>query len=40
MYLILLAMKNIIDGATFEVTEAGDGAIVSVGEKFEFAFVF
>ena len=28
------------DGATFEVTEAGDGAIVNVGEVFEFPFVF
>lgn len=28
------------DGATFEVTEAGEGAIVSAGEVFEFPFVF
>lgn len=28
------------DGATFEVTEAGDGSIVSAGEKYEFPFVF
>lgn len=38
------SIKGIIhygwDGATFEVTEAGDGSIVSVGEKFEFPFVF
>ena len=28
------------DGAAFEVTEAGDGAVVSAGETFEFPFVF
>ncbi len=28
------------DGATFEVTEAGDDAIVSVGDSFDFPFVF
>ena len=28
------------DGATFEVTEAGDGSIVSAGETFDFTFVF
>ena len=28
------------DGATFEVTEAGEGAIVNAGDKFEFPLVF